>query len=190
MNKYYRLKFQIFFIIYCFLCQAVNANIIESSHPLAKHIPNYSLLGQGTFKKFGFEIYKAQLYVENLPLSDKFALNLLYSRSIRKEALLKATIEQLEHLGYPLSKTEQWKAQLDKIYPNINKGDQLTAIFQPNNGTIFLLDDQLIGKISGTEFAEAFFGIWLSPKTSAPELRSSLLTNNCPPKIIQSTICQ
>lgn len=190
MTKFSFLNFRLLIIICCFLCNVVNANVIESSHPLAKHIPNYFLLGQGTFKKFGFEIYKAHLYADNVTSPDRFALNLQYSRAIRKEALLKATIEQLEHLGYPLSKTEYWKMQLDKIYPNINKGDQLTAIYQPNNGTVFLLDDQIIGKVPGTEFAEAFFGIWLSPKTSVPELRTSLLTNNCPPKIIQSSTCQ
>ena len=109
-----------------------------------------------------------------------------YSRKIEKDALIKATVEQLARLGYPGQKTEEWKKQLENIFPSVEKGDQITAIFNPQNGTSFLLGNQSIGRVTGTEFAEAFFGIWLSTKTSSPELRSKLLANRCPPKLIQA----
>ncbi len=166
------------------------ANPIEPTHITELHLPNFSHSGHGTFTKFGFEIYQAHFYVDEVKAVKKYAIILNYSRKIEKEALLKATIEQLERLGYSSKKTDEWKNQLEKIYPNINKGDHLTAIFNPANGTTFVYGDKIIGNINNPEFSEAFFGIWLSPKTSAPELRSKLLVNNCPPLIFQTQACQ
>jgi hypothetical protein len=165
------------------------ANPIEPTHITELHLPNFFHLGHGTFTKFGFEIYQAHLYVDEVKETKKFAIILNYSRKIEKEALLKATVEQLERLGYSSKKTEDWKNQLEKIYPNINKGDHLTAIFNPSNGTTFLYGDKVIGNVNSSEFAEAFFGIWLSPKTSAPELRSKLLANNCLPLLFPNSAC-
>jgi hypothetical protein len=41
--------------------------------------------------------------------------------------------------------------------------------------TIFFRDGAEIGRISDPDFGRAFFNIWLSQRTSAPELRAQLL---------------
>ena len=41
--------------------------------------------------------------------------------------------------------------------------------------TIFYEGDQELGRINDPEFSRRFFSIWLSTKTSAPEIRLSLL---------------
>lgn len=186
--------FKPYYIIFLVIClgwyRCLFANPIEPTHITELHLPNFSHLGHGTFTKFGFEIYHAHFYVDEVKAAKKFAIVLNYSRKIEKAALLKATVEQLERLGYSSKKTEEWKTQLEKIYPNINQGDHLTAIFNPANGTTFVYGDKVIGNVNSQEFAEAFFGIWLSPKTSAPDLRSKLLANNCPPLFFQTQACQ
>lgn len=161
----------------------------ENQISLENHLPNAIYVGNGTYAKFGFEIYKAHFYVDENKIPKRFALSLDYLRNIEKDSLIKNTIEQLERLGYSQTKTEEWKNQLEKIFPNVNKGDKLTAVFNPQQGTSFFYGDKIIGKVLGDEFAKAFFGIWLSTKTTAPELRSKLLANSCPPAVIQST-CQ
>jgi Chalcone isomerase-like len=39
----------------------------------------------------------------------------------------------------------------------------------------FYLDGKLLGEIADVEFAQAFFAIWLDPRTSASNLRKQLL---------------
>jgi hypothetical protein len=181
-------------IILLILClsspRSVLANPTEPNHITELYLANFAHSGHGTFSKFGFEIYQAHLYLDEVKATKKFAIVLNYSRRIKKEALLNATIEQLERLGYSSKKTEEWRLQLEKIYPNVNKGDYLTAIFNPATGTTFLYDNKVIGNVNSQEFAEGFFGIWLSSKTSAPELRTQLLANNCPPIFFQNQPCQ
>ena len=46
---------------------------------------------------------------------------------------------------------------------------------QPGQPTAFWLNGKPIGDIAGADFAQRFFGIWLSPQTSAPALRDALL---------------
>jgi hypothetical protein len=40
---------------------------------------------------------------------------------------------------------------------------------------VFSFNGKPIGEIKDPEFARLFFGIWLSPQTSAPEMRRELL---------------
>jgi hypothetical protein len=49
------------------------------------------------------------------------------------------------------------------------------GIYDPSTGVTFWLNGKRISEIRDTEFASQFFAIWLSPKTSQPKLRLSLL---------------
>jgi hypothetical protein len=46
---------------------------------------------------------------------------------------------------------------------------------RPGEAAVFWLNGRLRGEIRDAEFARRFFGIWLSPRTSEPALRSALL---------------
>ena len=59
--------------------------------------------------------------------------------------------------------------------PSVRKGDRLIGINLPGEGVRFLHNGEPIGSIADPAFAQAFFGIWLDPRSSEPELRSSLL---------------
>ena len=39
----------------------------------------------------------------------------------------------------------------------------------------FVFNGRPLGEIADADFARRFFGIWLDPRTSAPELRAALL---------------
>lgn len=178
-------------ILHCFSFQRhASANVIEPTHITDAHAPNLIHLGHGTYTRFGFEIYQAHLYVDETKLIKKFAIILDYSRQIQKDVLVKATMEQFEKAGYPSQKTLEWKNYLDKMYTNINKGDKFSAIFNPASGTTFIYGDKIVGNVVDQDFAEAFFGIWLSSKTSAPELRSKLFAKTCPEFLLQSLSCK
>jgi hypothetical protein len=48
-------------------------------------------------------------------------------------------------------------------------------VYVPTAGARFFLNGRLIGETTDAAFSEAFFKIWLDPKTRRPELRSALL---------------
>ena len=52
------------------------------------------------------------------------------------------------------------------------------GIYIPNVGAQFLYENALIGEIKDLELAKRFFDIWLSPQTSAPQLRKRLFAGD------------
>ena len=56
-------------------------------------------------------------------------------------------------------KEQRWIAQLDQIYPDITKGNQLSTLVISGRETRFYLDDREIGIIDDPEFGPAFLEI-------------------------------
>ena len=146
-------------------------------------IPQARLAGQGTFRWFGLKIYDAQLWVGRdgyRPQASavKFALDLRYARSLQGKKIAEASDEQIAKLN--LGSAQQratWKAAMTQVFPDVQDGSHLTGIYLPNQGARFYLDGKPIGDIMDADFAQAFFAIWLSPNTTAPQLRDALLNN-------------
>ena len=103
------------------------------------------------------------------------------------EDLVKATIKQMSRLGASESESLKWQNELEKIFPNVDAGHYLTAIYQPTGVTTFIHNGKVLGKIADLQFSKTFFKIWLDSKTNAPELRTQLLNNLCPPRLIDAT---
>ena len=100
-------------------------------------------------------------------------------------AIAKSSADEMKKLGVPDTKAQAWEKQLATFMPNVESGQNLTAIYAPNQGTTFYFEGKPLAQIPGTDFSKAFFGIWLDPKTSAPKLREQLLGQNCPPPLFQ-----
>jgi hypothetical protein len=144
--------------------------------------------GSARLKVFGFQIYDARLWSEAdfQPTTydeSRFALEITYLRSFDNNAVADRSIKEMRKLA-KLSEAQQaqWLAQMSAIFPDIAKGDRLVGIHQPGVGAVFSFNGKPVGEIKDPEFARLFFGIWLSPQTSAPELRRELLglTGNKP----------
>ena len=63
------------------------------------------------------------------------------------------------------------------IFPDVSEGDVITGIATKENKSLFYLNGTLIGTVDDKAFTNQFFAIWLSEKTSEPELRQALLGN-------------
>jgi len=61
------------------------------------------------------------------------------------------------------------------LFPDVKAGDVITGVHQPAMGVVFWCNGRLLGEVRDPLFARLFFGIWLSPQTSEPQLRSALL---------------
>ena len=128
------------------------------------------------FTRFGFSIYRAQLwapegqYKQDVP----FVLSLTYSREIARERILEASLTEMKKLGAPVEQYPQLREQLARVIPDVKQGDTLTGVYTPGNGAEFFYQDQKTGSLD-EELSVLFFSIWLDARTSEPELRRGLI---------------
>ncbi|KAF3997329.1 chalcone isomerase family protein [Glaciimonas immobilis] len=152
-------------------------------------IPHARLAGEGRFRWFGIPIYAAQLWVgdngyqPSAPDAASFALDLRYDRSFEGSKVAESSIDQMRKIGRGSdAEYGPWLSQMKAIFPNVVEGSRLTGIFLPGIGARFYMDGKPIGEIADPQFSSAFFGIWLSPKTTSAPLRKQLLMHAAPSK--------
>ena len=105
-----------------------------------------------------------------------FALSIQYLRHIEGKDLAARSVEEMRKQGLKDEKIlTGWYNTLKNIFPDVENGSVLTAVFVPGQHTKFFSNDQEIGIVEGDEFLNWFSGIWLSEKTSEPELRQQLI---------------
>jgi hypothetical protein len=155
----------------------------EPSH-IKSMMGQAQLQGLGRLNFWGFHIYDANLYRGAAKDSQEFALELKYQKSFSGEAIASRTVDEMKNLGVADAQAMSWGKSLATIFPNVEPGQTITAVYIPRQGTSFFHEGKIISQIQGTDFAKAFFGIWLDPKTSAPKLRADLLGQGCPPPLI------
>lgn len=130
--------------------------------------------GSGEFRRFGFLVYEATLWAGDDPQRPPLALRLDYKRQIEGKAIAEASVKEMRRFVSDEAALRQWGEQMQGIFPDVQPGDHLLGVYQPE-GARFYQGERLIGAISTPGFAEAFFGIWLNPRSSAPDLRAALL---------------
>lgn len=143
--------------------------------------PGLRAAGQGLLRVFGFSIYRARLWVSPgfepaqwaaLPL----ALELEYLRDIQGEDIAARSLQEMRRVGAPSAEQAQrWQAALQALLPDVRSGDRLMGWHRPAQGALFLRGAQPLGEVADPAFSRLFFGIWLSERTGAPELRQALL---------------
>ncbi|GAB3625712.1 chalcone isomerase family protein [Pandoraea terrae] len=156
------------------------AAAFDAAQFASRELPSAHLSGHGSLSRFGFHLYDAELFVgpdgppppwEVRPLM----LDLRYARPFKGRSLARRSLQEMTRLQMATDADRQrWADQLAAFLPDVSAGQHLTGIFKPGDGTHFFSDGIPIGHIAGEAFARAFFGIWLDPKTSAPELRAAL----------------
>lgn len=145
---------------------------------IQSYVPSAQKVGQGRLTYMFWDVYDATLYApEGTWEEDKpFALQLSYLRNLHGKKIADRSIHEMREQGIDDEvKLATWHAQMKSIFPDVNEGSALTGIYTKNGVTIFYLGDREIGKIKDPEFGHAFFDIWLSEKTTAPDLRQKLL---------------
>jgi hypothetical protein len=161
------------------------SNGFARDHSYIDKIFNPALLqGSGRLNWWGFHIYDASFYRAGTPSSPEFAIDIRYQKSFSGISIANTSAEEMKKMGVPDAQVALWGKELAKVFPNIESGQTLTAVYAPKQGTIFYHDGKRIAQIPGVEFSKAFFGIWLDPKTSVPKLRNELLGQGCPPPLL------
>ena len=148
---------------------------------LKSALPQARLIGKARLAVWGFQIYDARLWVQpgfgaanytRAPL----ALELDYLRGFSAADVAERSIKEIRR-SVPISDAQasKWKADMLRVIPDVQKGDRILGVYQPGVGASFWFNGKRSGDVKDAEFARLFFGIWLSPTTSEPQLREALL---------------
>jgi hypothetical protein len=136
------------------------------------------LIGEGTLKVLMWEVYDLRLYTDGTAFTwqDKFMLEFDYSRELKKESVIDASLKEFKLQPNVSDKNiGAWEAYLEQVIQPVQKGEKATVQWVPEGQIIFQYEGSKPTTIENEKFARAFLNIWLGEKTSRPKLRSQLL---------------
>lgn len=134
--------------------------------------------GTASLYKLIFHVYDAEFWTngEGWDQRSAYGLHLEYGVDLTVEELLDSTREQLQRQpGVSKELRGNIVGQLRDIYPRVEEGDTITALYEPESGITFCHNGRKTGTITNPEMVRPFFAIWLGKHTSEPEMREELL---------------
>lgn len=142
-------------------------------------LPTAHKLGEGNFTWFGLRLYRARLWVvgPTQDWSQPFALELMYHRSISRDTLVQASLQEMRRLDSNVTEKElaTWTQAMEAAFVDVRSGMRITGLYLPGKGCRFYVDGTFSREIADPVFARAFFSIWLDPRARDPQLRQRLL---------------
>jgi hypothetical protein len=144
-------------------------------------LPAARLQGRARMRVMGLSIYEARLWVGAAPVAADwaavlFAIEIEYARTLWGSLIADRSLTEMRRQGEIAPEVaERWLATMKTLFPDVKEGDRLTGVNTPGQGARFFLNGSPRGAPQDEAFSRVFFGIWLSPKTSEPALRSALL---------------
>jgi hypothetical protein len=148
----------------------ISADVVESKALTRR--------GEAVMRFFGLKVYDIRLWTPDRPHRDDevFALELIYDLGLKGAEIAKRSAEEMRKIGYTdETKLKRWTEVMTKVFPDVKQGDTLVGVSVPGKEARFYSREKFIAAVPDPEFAKAFFGIWLSEKTSEPRLRERLL---------------
>lgn len=145
---------------------------------VAELAPNLRPQGGGVLTFLGFSVYDGWYWssTRGWSLEGPFALDLHYHRTLDGARIAERSVDEIAQLGLgSATQRARWGELMRGIFPDVRKGDRITGIHLPPATVRYFFNGRPIGDIVDAEFARAFFGIWLDPRTSRRDFRSKLL---------------
>ena len=143
--------------------------------------PRAVLQGEKRFRWFTFTVYDIRLWVPGQAsaqtLFDRpFVLELQYARTLYGKKIAERSLDEMKGLSsFSEAQAKDWLAFMERAFPDVNEGDRLSGVWNPDGKVTFLFNDKETASINDARFGELFFGIWLAPGTSEPAMRLALL---------------
>jgi hypothetical protein len=139
------------------------------------------IMFRGTYNHtyWGFDVYQATLFMDKkcqYPSCD-FILQLNYKRAFDGKDIVERSIDEIDNQHNLNTQTQNtYGIILGKVFPDVQQNDVIQGKMVDGFG-VFYLNNQFIGRIDDARLSQYFFDIWLSPKTSEPDMRDALLGN-------------
>ena len=144
-------------------------------------LPGARLQGQARLRFFGLHVYDIRLWAPVLLSTDDAlrktaALEIEYARALKGLQIADRSLTEMRRVAdFEAAAGERWLVRMQQLFPDVQAGDRITFVHRPGEGGRFHVNGQLVGEVRDAVFARLFIGIWLSPRTSEPQLRSALL---------------
>lgn len=145
--------------------------------------------GSGALRFFGFKAYDATLWMpatqSSFGLNRNFALDIRYNTGVKAVDIVNTSMIEMTRIANATpEQVKTWTTFMTGLFVDVKSGDRLVGVRLPEKGSRFFLNGKLLGETTDEGFSDAFFRIWLDPKTSRPALRDALLgtaTPSAPP---------
>jgi hypothetical protein len=160
------------------LSLAVLVSLSINAKAISTYMENPKPVGEARLEVMFWDIYDAKLIAENGKFDpDKpFALSLTYLRDFKGKNIASRSIDEMRKQGMrDEMKLAKWYEKMEQVFPNVNEGENLTGVVDDKGYSHFYFNEQKVGSIEDQEFSKWFFNIWLSERTSEPEIRQKLL---------------
>ena len=151
-------------------------------------LKDHQAVGQARLRVWGFEVYDASLWTApgfdaQRYAEHRFGLELSYLRSFKGRDIAERSIDEMRGIAaITPEQATRWLAAMSTLFPDVQRGDRITGVHVPGSGARFYLNGRLRGELADENFSRLFFGIWLSPKTSQPAMRATLLQSVAAPR--------
>lgn len=145
---------------------------------VVKEHPGLQELGEGRLRFIGIHVYDSSVWCREAKYkpTEPYALEIRYAISIKGRALTERSLKEMRGQGYrDDAKLAKWEKEMDRVFPDLKPGDRLVGVHLPGKEVRFYSQEKFLGAVADPEFAQAFFDIWLSEKTSEPALRAKML---------------
>jgi Chalcone isomerase-like len=152
----------------------------EPPAEVATELPDARWRGTATMRFLGLHIYDIHLWspqpVQGDGSDQPLALALNYARSLKGPLIAERSLVEMRRIG-SLSEAQasQWLDAMTRMFPDVGARDRLTGVHRPGQAARFYFNGRWRGEVVDSRFAQLFFGIWLSPRTSEPDMRERLL---------------
>lgn len=139
------------------------------------------LQGEATLRFLGLRVYHARLWTlpdfrHSAPVEQPLVLELEYLCELKGQAIAERSLQEMQRAGpIPEAQARRWLAEMQRIFPDVKAGDRISGQHLPGQGARFWLNGRPVGQVDDPTFARLFFGIWLAPTTSEPDMRVALL---------------
>jgi hypothetical protein len=161
---------------------AAGAAVAGGAPPLPRSVtelaPNLQVQGGGQLTFFGIAVYDGWYWSSSRgwPASGPYALDLVYHRDLDGGKIAQRSVDEITRLGYGTPEQRaRWGTLMARIFPDVRRGDRITGVHTDTGVVRYFYNGQAIGAIEEPGFAQAFFAIWLDPKSSRADFRQKLL---------------
>lgn len=141
--------------------------------PVTEELDGAQLLGTATFRYLGFPIYDAKLYTPkgaSFSWSEDFGLQLTYRKSIKKNALVNSTLDEMKRVGHPAPIGDQ----LDVCFKGVTKGDSYLAVSDGPDKVSFWLNGRKTCTMAYPGIKRSFMSVFLGENTRSASFTQML----------------
>jgi len=181
-----------FFILCCLLLTSVTVSAreiagvtVEEALPAADG-KLLRLNGAGIRSKFFFDIYIAELYVQQPAGTTKALLEAAGEKKMIMHFLYKEVGRDKLVEGWnegfagnsgaeEVAKLQERIDRFNALFVDVKKGESIILDFLPDQGTVVTIAGEKKGVITGKDFNDALLRIWLGPDPVSEGLKEELL---------------